>query len=92
MAKVKKLTPRMLRKLVFEEKKNMLENFGAEEPVEKAAKDTDEVEADDLADSIEQDIDWMKALKIKESKLRRSLRRVNEAKKQLRRRVIKKLN
>ena len=92
MAKVKRLTPRMLKKLVFEEKKRMLENFGDEEPVEKAAKDTEEVEADDLADSIEQDIDWMKALKIKESSLRRKLRRVNEAKKRLRRRVIKKLN
>jgi hypothetical protein len=82
----------MLRKLVFEEKKRMRENFGDEEPVEKTAKDTEEVEADDLADSIEQDIDWMKALKIKESSLRRKLRRVNEAKKRLRRRVIKKLN
>ena len=92
MAKVKRLTPRMLKKLVFEEKKRMLENFGDEESVEKAAKDTDEVEADDLADSIEQDIDWMKALKIQELKLRRKLRRVNEAKKRLRRRVIKKLN
>ena len=92
MARAKRLTPNMLRRLVFEEKKRMLENFGDEEPVEKAAKDTEEVDPDDLADSIEQDIDWMKALKIQEFKLRRKLRRVNEAKKRLRRRVIKRLN
>ena len=92
MARAKRLTPNMLRRLVFEEKKRMLENFGDEEPVEKAAKDTEEVDPDDLADSIEQDIDWMKALKIQEFKLRRKLRRVNEAKKCLRRRVIKRLN
>jgi hypothetical protein len=92
MARAKRLTPKMLRKLVFEEKKRMLEDFGAEESIEKVAKDTEEVEADDLADSIEKDIDWMKALKIQEAKLRRRLRRVNETKKRLRRRVIKKLN
>ena len=91
MAKGKRLTPRMLRQLVFEEKKRMYENLGDEESTEKAAKDTEEVEADDLADSIEQDIDWMKALKIKETKLRRQLRRVNEAKKKIRQRVLKTL-
>ena len=52
MAKGKRLTPRMLRQLVFEEKKRMYENLGDEESTEKAAKDTDEVEADDVADSI----------------------------------------
>ena len=91
MARLRKLTPKMLRKLVLEEKRRMFENLGDEVPVEKAAKDTDEVEADDLADTIEQDIDWMKALKIKEIKLRRHLRRVNEAKRNLRRRLNKKL-
>ena len=91
MATLKKLTPKMLRSLVLEEKKRMLEKLGDEVPAEKAAKETEEVDADDMADSIEQDIDWMKALKIKETKLRRQLRRVNEAKRKIRRRVAKRL-
>ena len=91
MANLKKLTPKMLRRLVIEEKSRMLEKLGDGMSAEKAAKDTEEVEADDLADTLSQDIDWMKALKIKETKLRRQLRRVNEAKRQVRKRVIKRL-
>jgi hypothetical protein len=91
MANARRLTPRMLRQMVLAEKKKVLESFGPEEPVEKAAKDTEEVDAEDMADTLEKDIDWMKALKIEESKLRSKLRRVNGAKSQLRRRIIKNL-
>jgi|TARA_Y100000310_G_scaffold267698_1_gene279802 hypothetical protein len=77
--------------MVIAEKKRMLENLGDEVPVEKAAKETDEVEADELADSIEQDIDWMKALKIKEHKLKKRLKRIAEVKKRLRGRIIRKI-
>jgi hypothetical protein len=92
MAKVKKLTPALLKKLVLRERRKMLESLElGEESVEKAAAKTDEVDADEMAGSIEQDVDWMKALKIKESRLRRSLKRVNEVKRKLRARVIKRL-
>tara|TARA_Y100000310_G_scaffold274195_1_gene290035 strand:- start:1011 stop:1289 length:279 start_codon:yes stop_codon:yes gene_type:complete len=92
MARNKKLTPALLRRLVLQEKKKMMEVLETgEEDSEKAAAKTEEVPADDLADSIEQDIDWMKALKIKESKLKKRLKRIFEAKKRLRSRIVKKL-
>jgi hypothetical protein len=53
--------------------------------------DAEELDADEQADALEKDIDYIKVLKIEERKLRRKLRRVNEVKKKLRRRVLKKL-
>ena len=92
MAKVKKLTPSLLKKMVLRERSRMLETLElGEENVEKAAGKTEEVDAADIAGSIEQDVDWMKALKIKESRLRRDLRKINEVKKKLRARVIKRM-
>jgi flagellar biosynthesis/type III secretory pathway M-ring protein FliF/YscJ len=92
MARIKKLTPAILKRMVLKERRKMLEVLETgEESVEKAATKTEEVPADDLADSIEQDINWIKALKIKENKLRKRLSRISEAKKKLRNRVIKKL-
>ena len=92
MSRVRKLTPSLLRRMVLQEKRRMhevLEQGGGDS--EKVADKTKEVPADDLADSIEQDIDWMKALKIKESKLKKRLKKIYEVKKKLRSRVIKKL-
>ena len=92
MAKrIKRLTPGLLKRMVLEEKRRMLEDLGPETPTEKAAKETDEVEPDELADSIEQDVDWMKALKIKENRLRKRLKKIIEAKKKIRGRIIRKL-
>lgn len=68
-----KLTPSVLRKLVLEEvAKLKSDNLKAD-----AAKETD---ADDLADSLENHIDFLKALKIKESKLSKQLQTVREQK------------
>ena len=92
MARVKKLTPSLLKKMVLRERSRMLETLElGEENVEKAAGKTEEVDADEMAGSIEQDVDWMKALKIKESRLRRDLRKINEVKKKLRARVLKRM-
>ncbi len=67
-----------------------------EEDVEKVAKKAPEVDADEYADSIEQDVDWMKALKIHEIRLakkikrqRTRLREVRQAKARLKRRLTK---
>jgi len=83
----------MIKRMIVQEArrlhKEVLET--GKEDVEKAAKDTDEVDADEYADSIEQDIDWMKALKIHESRLARKLREVRTTKKRLARRLTKKL-
>ena len=91
MARVKKLTPRMLKRMVLQEKRRLRETLeqGEEDPTKV---DAEEADADEQADTLEKDIDYIKVLKIEERKLRKKLRRVNEAKKKLRRRVIRKLS
>ncbi len=90
MAKQIKLTPALLRKLVLQEKRKITETLEqGEEAVDKV--EAEVVPADDLADSIEKDIDWIKALKIQESVLTRKIKKVQEAKKRLKTRLQKKL-
>lgn len=87
MTKKIKLTPRMLRKLVKEEKRKIQEALEqGEENVDKV--DAEEVDAGEYADSLEKDIDHIAALKIQESILKRKYARVQAAKK----RLVKKIN
>jgi hypothetical protein len=91
--RVKRLTPSMLRRLVLEEKARVLRES---DPIEAGIDDLakvapEEVDAGDEADTIAKDIDIMAALKIEEGKLKKKLRRVNEAKKKLSRRIVKKV-
>tara|TARA_R110002020_G_scaffold193819_2_gene394372 strand:+ start:195 stop:431 length:237 start_codon:yes stop_codon:yes gene_type:complete len=51
----------------------------------------DEVDADALANTLEKDLDHMKALKIKEGRLKKNLVKIEEAKKVLRSRIMKRL-
>ena len=90
MAKPKKLTPTLLRKLVLQEKRRIRETLetGVED-VDKVK--ADEVDADEYANSLESDIDWMKALKIHERRLKLKLRKIQENRKKLRRRITNKL-
>jgi hypothetical protein len=88
--KYRKLTPDLLRKIVLLEKKKMSESL--EQGVEDIEKvDAEETPAKDLADSIEQDIDWMKALKIQERKIVRKLTEVRKAQRRVRAKLKKKL-
>ena len=92
--KARKLTPTVLRRIVLQEKRRMMRETsdpvaaGIEDP-EKV--DAEEVDADEYADSLEKDIDHMKALKVHERKLRLKLKKIQEAKKRIRNRVVKKL-
>ena len=91
MARVKRLTPRMLKRMVLQEKRRLRETL--EQGKDDASKvDAEEADADEQAETLEKDIDYIKVLKIEERKLQRKLRRVNEAKKKLRRRVLRKLS
>ena len=83
----------MLKRMIVQEASRLRKEVSEprEENIEKAAKDTEEVDADDFADTIEQDIDWMKALKIHEGRLARKLREVRTTKKRLRRRLSRKI-
>jgi len=91
--RVRKMTPHMIKRMIVEEARRLRKEVSepSEKPVEKEAKETDETDADEYADSIEQDIDWMKALKIHESRLTRKLRKIRGSKKKLARRLTNKL-
>ena len=90
MAKQIKLTPALLKKLVMEEKRKIQESLEqGEEEVEKV--DADEVDADEYADSIEKDLDFIKVLKIQERILNRKMKKVQEARDRIKSRLQKNL-
>ena len=76
-----KLTSQLLRRIIEEE----VAKFGDMESTEDRAKDTKEVDADELGsdDAAEKHIDFIKALKIEETRLRRRLLKIQETKKRL---------
>jgi hypothetical protein len=94
MGRSSKLTPNMLRKMVLQEKSRIMRETS--DPIESGITDpekvdAEEVEAKDQADTLAKDIDHIKALKIEERKLYRRLVRINEAKKRIKIRLLKKL-
>jgi hypothetical protein len=90
----KLLTPDVLRRIILEEKERLLREsdpfMDGISDVEKV--EAEEVEPEDLADTLAKEIDHIKALKIKESKLVNEVRAVREAQNILRKRVLKKLS
>jgi len=79
MRKSKKLTTRILRNLIREERAKISETLEqGKEDSEKV--DAEEVEAKDLAGSLEKDLDHLKALKIQEAKTLKTLKRIRENK------------
>ena len=96
--KAKRMSAAELKRLILSEvKKLQMEALtGKVEDITKVK--AEEVDASEYADTIEQDIDFMKALKIHEAKLnrrhkimRRKMLKLQEAKNKLRRRITKKL-
>jgi len=75
---VKKLTSNLLKKIIEEE---VSKGFGKMKDAEDVAKDSKELDADEQADALEKRIDYVKALKIEESRLVRRLSKLREAKK-----------
>lgn len=78
-----KLTPRILNRIIAEE----MSKLGAGKDVEDCANDAEETDADEYADSLEKKIDYAKALKIEEGRVRRRLAKIVET----RARVLKSL-
>jgi len=76
-----KLTTRLLNRIIAEE----VAKFGDMETTEDRAKDTEEVDADELGsnDSAEKHIDFIKALKIEETRLRNRLAKITETRRRL---------
>lgn len=76
----KTLTPEMLRTIVLEEMKKLHEEKKLKTPEDKA-KETKELDGPgDYADTLEKHIDMLKALKVKEAKLRAELKSLDERK------------
>jgi len=76
-----RLTSRLLRRIIEEE----VAKFGDMESTEDRAKDAEEVDADELGTdkAKEKTIDFMKALKIEENRLRARLSKVTETRRRL---------
>ena len=94
MTKRIKLTPKLLRKIVLEERERILkESDPIEAGIDDVAKvDAAEKDADEQQDTLAKDIDHMKALKIEEARLVKRFKKIREAKKRLKTRVIKQLS
>jgi DNA polymerase III delta prime subunit len=82
--KIKKLTPSVLRKLVLRETLS-----GEVDPIEDVH--AEEVDADEHGTSkaLAKDIDHAKVLKLEERRLVKRLRKIKEARKRIRSRIIK---
>lgn len=76
-----KLTSRLLRRIIEEE----VAKFGDMESTEDRAKDTEVVDADELGTdkAKEKTIDFIKALKIEEARLRNRLAKISETRRRL---------
>lgn len=86
MAKpARKLTPDLLRQIVLEEKEKY------EKDVKAAAAKTKEVDADGYADTLEKQIDFLAALKIKEVTLTKQLEQIKEQRELAMKKISKKL-
>lgn len=77
-----KLTTTVLKNIIAEEVAKFRESklFGDMESTEDRAKDSDEVDADELADSLENHVDHYKALGLEETRLIKRLAQIHEAK------------
>ena len=87
----KRVGPRGLKRFILSEIRKLqeAEMSGELEPLE----DVETVEdAWSGGDNLEQDVDFMKALNIQEKRLVKKLRRIQEARKKLRKRVLKSLD
>ena len=78
-----KLTSNMLKKIVMDE----AARFGKEKPTDSSK--AEEVDADEFADSLEKKIDYEKALKIEETRLRKRFKTVREARIRIRESILK---
>ena len=84
------MTPNQLKRFILKEAKRLSETLeqGKDETEDVKAK---EVDAEDLAQALEKDVDFMKVLKIKEARLKKKLSKIDEAKKALRTRIMRRL-
>ena len=85
--KATKLTREKLEKII-EEEKSLL---GAMKSTEKAADETEEVDAKDFADTLAKHIDYAKALKLEETRLKARMAKVRKISKKIKNRILNNL-
>ena len=92
--RVRKLTANSLKRMIQEEARKLQVETSdpiaaAVEKIEKVK--AEEVDADELAGSLEKDIDYIKALKIHEARLMSKIAKIKEAKNLLSKRIADKI-
>ena len=78
-----RLTRDLLKKIILKE----VAKFMAEKSTEDAAKEADEVDADEYADTLENPHNYYKALGLEEARLEKRLKRIKETKAALKRKI-----
>lgn len=86
----KKLTSAKLRKIIAEERARLNETLemGLSHPSD-VSKKTREVDADSYAETLENCCNWYQMCKLQEAKLEKELTIIKEAKKRLKKRILK---
>ena len=90
MSRKKKLTPAVIRRLVRDERAKLNETLelNLKHPSE-AAKKTREVDATKYADTLSKCMNYYQMCKLKEARLVEELKKVQEAKRELKKRLLK---
>ena len=78
-----RLTNDLLKKIILQE----VAKFKAQKSTEEAAKDAEEVDADEYADTLENPHNYYKALGLEEARLEKRLKRIKETKAALKRKI-----
>ena len=98
MSNIVNLTPAILRRIISEEKKKLSKRArvlkkpsGAPQEVEKVAKQTREVEAKDMAHTLAKEVSHYKDLQNEAARLAVELSEINEARQQIRARILEQL-
>lgn len=82
---VKKLTTSLLKQIIEEE----VVKFHEPKDPKDLADEVEEYDADELADSVENQIDYVKALKIEENRVVKRLAKIREAKARTLKKIVK---
>lgn len=96
MSRIVNLTPDVLRRMISEEKKKILKSrktapSGRIEDVKKVAKQTREVEAKDMAHTLAKEVEHYKDLQKEAAELALRLSEINEARQEIRSRILEQL-
>lgn len=98
MSNIVNLTPAILRRIISEEKKKLSKRArvlkkpsGTPQEVEKVAKQTREVEAKDMAHTLAKEVSHYKDLQNEAARLAVELSEINEARQQIRARILEQL-